>query len=113
LLVCSVPHRPPRVARPRRGGEPIPKLLTGGLACYAIYETADGRHITVGALETKFFAQLCDLLGLPDLAARQFDPSSQSEIATALAEAFAAKPLADWLEVFDREDVSVGPVATL
>ena len=78
-----------------------------------MYETADGRHITVGALEGKFFARLCDLLGLPELAARQFDPSAQAEIAGALAEAFVAKPLADWLELFDAEDVSVGPVLTL
>jgi crotonobetainyl-CoA:carnitine CoA-transferase CaiB-like acyl-CoA transferase len=112
-VVISMTHGSHRFAAHRLAGEPIPKLLTGGLACYRIYETADGRHITVGALETKFFAQLCDLLGLPELAARQFDPSSQSEIANALSEAFAAKPLADWLALFDGQDVSVGPVATL
>ena len=39
------------------------RLLTGGLACYRIYATADGRHLTVGALEPKFFARLCELLG--------------------------------------------------
>jgi crotonobetainyl-CoA:carnitine CoA-transferase CaiB-like acyl-CoA transferase len=112
-VVVSMTHGSHRFAAHRLTGEPIPKLLTGGLACYGMYETADGRHITVGALEGKFFARLCDLLGLPELAARQFDPSAQAEIAGALAEAFAAKPLADWLELFDAEDVSVGPVATL
>ncbi len=112
-LVVSMTHGSHRFAAHRLGGEPIPKLLTGGLACYAIYETADGRHITVGALESKFFTRLCELLGLPELAARQFDPSSQAEIADALAERFAERPLADWLELFDAEDVSVGPVSTL
>jgi alpha-methylacyl-CoA racemase len=67
----------------------------------------------VGALESKFFTRLCDLLGQPDLAPRQFDPSSQAEIAGALTETFATKPLAEWLELFDGEDVSVGPVGTL
>jgi len=112
-LVVSMTHGSHRFAAHRLGGEPIPKLLTGGLACYAIYETADGRHITVGALESKFFTRLCELLGLPELAARQFDQSAQAEIADALAERFAERPLADWLELFDVEDVSVGPVSTL
>jgi alpha-methylacyl-CoA racemase len=112
-LVVSMTHGSHRFAAHRLGGEPIPKLLTGGLACYAIYETADGRHITVGALESKFFTRLCELLGLPELAARQFDPSFQAEIADALAERFAERLLADWLELFDGEDVSVGPVSTL
>jgi alpha-methylacyl-CoA racemase len=112
-LVVSMTHGSHRFAAHRLGGEPIPKLLTGGLACYAIYETAEGRHITVGALESKFFTRLCELLGLPELAARQFDPSAQAEIADALAERFAERPLGDWLEFFDAEDVSVGPVSTL
>jgi alpha-methylacyl-CoA racemase len=112
-LVVSMTHGSHRFAAHRLGGEPIPKLLTGGLACYAIYETADGRHITVGALESKFFTRLCELLGLPELAARQFDQSGQAEIADALAERFAERRLADWLELFDAEDVSVGPVSTL
>jgi crotonobetainyl-CoA:carnitine CoA-transferase CaiB-like acyl-CoA transferase len=112
-VVVSMTHGSHRFAAHRLTGEPTPKLLTGGLACYGIYETADGRHITVGALESKFFTRLCDLVGLPELAARQFDPSAQAEIASGLAGAFAAKPLADWLQLFDGEDVSVGPVATL
>jgi alpha-methylacyl-CoA racemase len=112
-LVVSMTHGSHRFAAHRLGGEPIPKLLTGGLACYAVYPTADGRHLTVAALEQKFFARLCELLGLDELAPRQFDPAAQSELADTLAETFAAKPLSAWLELFDREDVCVGPVATL
>ena len=47
-------------------------LLTGALACYRVYATADGRHLTLGALEPKFFARACELIGRPDLAERQF-----------------------------------------
>jgi alpha-methylacyl-CoA racemase len=112
-IVVSMTHSAHRFAAHRLGGEPLPKLLTGGLACYRVYETADGRHLTVAALEHKFFARLCELIGLDDLAQRQFDPAAQTEIGNALAEAFAAKPLAAWLELFDGEDVCVGPVATL
>jgi len=112
-VVISMTHGSHRFASHRLGGEPIPKLLTGGLACYRVYPTSDGRYVTVAALEQKFFTRLCGLLGLEELAPRQYDPSAQAELADTLAETFAAKPLATWLELFDREDVCVGPVATL
>jgi crotonobetainyl-CoA:carnitine CoA-transferase CaiB-like acyl-CoA transferase len=112
-VVVSMTHASHHFAAHRLGGEPIPKLLTGGLACYGIYATADGRHLTVAALEEKFFARLCELLGREDLAPRQYDADAQVELTETLAETFAAKPLSTWLELFDRDDVCVGPVATL
>jgi alpha-methylacyl-CoA racemase len=87
-------------------------VLTQGFACYRMYETADGRHLTVAALEPKFFTRLCELLGRPELAVRQYD-AEQEAVAAALAEIFARRSLADWLALFDGEDVCVGPVATL
>jgi len=112
-LEISMTHGSHRLAAHRLGGEPIPKLLTGGLACYRIYATADGRHLTVGALEPKFFGRLCELLERPQLAECQYDPELQDELAADLARAFAQRPLAAWLERFEGEDVCVGPVATL
>ncbi len=88
------------------------RLLTGGLACYRIYGTADGRHVTVAALEPKFFVRLCELLERPELAARQGD-ADQEPLAAELAAVFATRPLAEWLELFDGEDACLGPVATL
>lgn len=86
-------------------------VLTQGFACYRMYETADGRHLTVGALEPKFFARLCQLLERPELAERQYD-EDQASLVAALAEIFSTRPLAEWLKLFNREDVCVGPVAT-
>ena len=76
-------HRPRRAAddlddsrlaparrAPRSGGDPLPRFLTGGLACYRIYATADDRWLTVGALEPKFFVRLCEVIGRPELAER-------------------------------------------
>jgi alpha-methylacyl-CoA racemase len=111
-LVLSLTHGAHELAAHRLGGEPIPRLLTGGLACYRIYATADGRHLTVAALEPRFFRRLCELLGRPELAERQWEPE-QEPLADELGETIAARPLAAWLELFDGEDVSVGPVATL
>jgi alpha-methylacyl-CoA racemase len=112
-IVVSMTHGAHRLASHRLGGEPIERYLTGGLASYRIYATADGRHLTVAALEPQFFARLCELLDLSNLVQRQYDPDAQEEIGAALAERIASKPLADWLELFDGEDVSVGPVSTL
>ena len=111
-LTLSLTHGAHRLVAHRLGGEPIPRLLTGGLACYRLYATADGRHLTVAALEPRFFHRLCELLGHPELAERQWD-ADQEPLAEKLAQKFAAKPLAAWLELFEGEDVSVGPVATL
>jgi crotonobetainyl-CoA:carnitine CoA-transferase CaiB-like acyl-CoA transferase len=111
-VVVSLTHGSHRLVAHRLGEDGVPRMLTGGLACYRIYETADGRHLTVGALEPAFFRRLTELLGRPELAERQFD-ADQEALATELAAILRARPLAEWLELFDAEDVCVGPVATL
>jgi crotonobetainyl-CoA:carnitine CoA-transferase CaiB-like acyl-CoA transferase len=111
-LVVSMTDKAHMLVAHRLGGEPTGRLLTGGLACYRIYATADGRYLTVAALEVKFFRRLCELLERPELAARQYD-GDQEELARELAAIFATRPLAAWLELADGEDVCVGPVATL
>ena len=110
-IVVSMTHRAHDLVAHRLGGEPVPQLLTGGLACYRIYETADGRHLTVGALEPKFFTRLCELVDRSDLADRQYEVD-QEALAAELAAVFAARTLAEWLGHFGDEDVCVGPVST-
>ena len=112
-LTISMTHGSHRLVSHRLGGDPLPRFLTGGLACYRIYATADARHLTVGALEPKFFARLCELIDRPELAARQFEPEGQDALAADLGAVFATRPLAEWLQLFEGEDVCVGPVATL
>jgi alpha-methylacyl-CoA racemase len=111
-VVVSMTHGSHRFAAHRLAGDPRPRLLTGGLACYRIYATADGRWLTLGALEPKFFARVCELVGRPELAERQYGVE-QEQLASDLAEVFSAKALEEWLAVFEHEDVCVGPVATL
>jgi alpha-methylacyl-CoA racemase len=111
-IVVSMTHGSHRLVAHRLGGDGVPRMLTGGLACYRIYETADGRHLTVGGLEPAFFRRLTELLGRQELAARQFD-ADQETLATELAAIFQGRTLAEWLELFDAEDVCVGPVATI
>lgn len=100
------------LVRHRLEGDPLPRFLTGGLACYRIYTTSDGRRLTVAALEPKFFVTLCELLDRPELAERQYG-DDQHALAAELAEIFAQRALDDWLALFEGEDVCVGPVWTL
>jgi alpha-methylacyl-CoA racemase len=111
-VVVSMTHGSHRLVAHRLGGDGVPRLLTGGLACYRVYETADGRHLTVAALEQVFFRRLTELLGRPELAERQF-AADQEALAAELAAIFEARSLAEWLELFDLEDVCIGPVATI
>jgi crotonobetainyl-CoA:carnitine CoA-transferase CaiB-like acyl-CoA transferase len=110
-IVVSMTHGSHRLVAHRLAGLPE-RLLTGDAACYRIYPTADARFLTVAALEPKFFRRLCELAGLPELGERQFDPDQES-IAAELGEAIAARPLAEWLELLDGEDVAAGPVWTI
>lgn len=110
-VVVSMTHRSHDFVAHRLGGEPVARMLTGGLACYRIYATADGRQLTVGALEPKFFGRLCELLARPELAERQYDVD-QEALAAELAAVFRTRTLADWLEHFGGDDVCVGPVST-
>ena len=103
-VVVSMTHGAQRLAP----GSPV---LTRGYACYSIYACADGRHLTVAALEPKFFERLCVLVDRPELAERQYD-AEQSDLKNTLAEVFSTHPLEHWLRFFGGEDVCVGPVAT-
>jgi len=110
-IVVSMTHGAHDLVAHRLGGEPVPRLLTGGLACYRVYATADRRQLTLAALEPRFFERLCTLLNRRDLAARQFE-DDQEALAIELARVFATRTLADWLALFEHEDVCVGPVWT-
>jgi alpha-methylacyl-CoA racemase len=107
-LVVSMTEGAHRFAAHRLRGEPLPRLLTGGAACYRIYQTSDGRHLTVAALEPKFWNRLCELLERPDLAGRAFEPRLPE-----LEELFRTRTLDDWLELLEGRDTCVGPVLSL
>lgn len=107
-VVVSMTHGAHRLVAHRLEGEPVPRLLTGGVACYRMYETADGRHVTVAALEPKFWRNLCELLERPDLTERAFAPELPE-----LADVFRREPLAHWRALLEGKDTCVGPVLTL
>ena len=92
------------------GGE---ATLNGGLACYGVYPTADGRWLSVAALEPKFWAALCAMLERPAFVARQMDPGHQATMRADLEALFATRTMADWEAFFGEADVCVAPVRSL
>ena len=80
--------------------------LQGGLACYNIYQTADGKFLTLGALEPSFWGDFCKITDRSDLLARQFDRTIKSEVESI----FKARTLAEWLTAFSNSDGCVEPV---
>jgi crotonobetainyl-CoA:carnitine CoA-transferase CaiB-like acyl-CoA transferase len=84
---------------PERAGN----LLNGGAACYHVYRTADGRCVTLGAIEEKFWRNFCEAVGRPDLIARQWEEMPQRRLIADLAAIFAMKDAAAW-------EATLGPV---
>ncbi len=85
-------------------------LLTGKYACYGVYATRDGKAVAVGAIETRFFANLCRLLGLEQLAAAQYDDARQDELKAALAATFLTRTRDEWSALLAGENTCVTPV---
>ena len=94
------------------GREPGPGTapLGGRHACYDTYPTADGRWLAVAAIEPRFWRNLCTLLGLDDLADKQYDADAQDELRAALTACFATRPRDEWVEMLAGADTCVTPV---
>ena len=86
-------------------------LLTGGIPCYGVYATKDGRYMAIGALEEKFWREFCDVIGHPQLSAKQFATGVEGEsVRQEIAEVLAARSQSEWVERFGRVDCCVTPV---
>ena len=88
-------------------------ILDAGAPWYDTYETRDGKHVAVGAIEAKFYAELLARLGLDgSLAATQHDRRTWPALRAALAERFREKTRDQWSAVFAGVDACVAPVLT-
>lgn len=84
--------------------------LTGAYANYNIYATADGRYVSVGCLEKKFWRNLCLGLGKEELIDMVDDESNHPYLKEQLAKAFKQKTMREWEEFFADKDACVTPV---
>ncbi len=84
--------------------------LTGAYANYNIYATADGRYVSVGCLEKKFWRNLCIGLGKEELIDMIDDESNHPYLKEQLAAVFKQKTMREWEEFFTAKDACVTPV---
>lgn len=87
-------------------------LLDGGAPYYRVYRTSDGRFMSVGAIEPKFYLQLLKLTGLEGVLdpRRQNDRSTWPETARVFAERFAQRTRDEWARDAEPLDACVAPV---
>jgi alpha-methylacyl-CoA racemase len=85
-------------------------VLSGRYACYGTYRTADGKWVAVGAIEGKFFTNLCTALGCPEWAGAQLDDEAQPALREAFAAAFATRTRDEWTQLLAGADTCVAPV---
>lgn len=89
-------------------------MLDGGSPWYDVYETADGQHLSIGAIEPQFFARLCELMELPDdLRRAQHDRARWPELRACLQSLFRAQPLRAWRDLLEGTDACFAPVLPL
>ena len=94
------------------GAEPGPGhyILTGRYACYGIYACADGKYLSVAAIEPAFWTNLCRAMGLDRFIDAQTDDELQDEIRAALAACFSTEDRDEWVRRLGPADCCVAPV---
>lgn len=88
-------------------------MLSHRYACYNTYETSDGRCISIGAVEFRFWKTFCDVLGKPEYAPLQYDDGRRAEIIDHVRDAFKRKTLAEWEKELGDLEVCWSRVNTL
>jgi alpha-methylacyl-CoA racemase len=92
---------------------PGANLLTGRYACYDLYPAGDGGWLAVGAIEGRFFANLCRELECEEWIPHQLDDDRQEEIRSAFRAAFAKKGRDEWVADLAAKDTCVAPVLSI
>lgn len=88
--------------------------LSGGRACYENYETKDGRYLSVGAIEEKFWVNFCKVIGKEELIQDLEAPfERQLEMKKEIEGVIKTKTLSEWMQLFKGVDTCIAPILTL
>ena len=98
--------------------EELPKrgemLLTGRYACYHVYETKDGRNMSLGALEPKFWENFCETVGRRELIFKQYlEGEERLRLIEEIQKLFKTKTQKEWVELFKNADACCEPILNL
>jgi crotonobetainyl-CoA:carnitine CoA-transferase CaiB-like acyl-CoA transferase len=105
------------LAQYQANGRPVSRgdgVLGGGHACYNVYRCRDSRWLAVGALESKFWANLCRALGCDDLIADQYESEErQTQMKQRLQSIFSGRDASEWFELLGDKECCVTPVRSI
>ena len=88
--------------------------LSGRYACYQVYPTEDGRYMSLGALEPKFWKNFCETIGRRDFILKQFiEGEEQLRIIEEVQKLFKTKTQKEWVDLFKNVDACCEPILTL
>ncbi|MCI0490197.1 MAG: CoA transferase [Blastocatellia bacterium] len=88
--------------------------LSGAYPYYNVYETSDGRFMSLGALEPKFWADFCRRVGRSDLIARQFDEGERrDDLFEEVRRIFKSRTQAEWVKMMEDADACCEPVLSM
>jgi len=86
-------------------------MFTGHYPWYNVYQTKDGKYISIGALEPWFYANLCELIGCQHLLEHQFaEGEKREEMFKYFRETFLTKTRDEWVALLRQKDTCVAPV---
>jgi crotonobetainyl-CoA:carnitine CoA-transferase CaiB-like acyl-CoA transferase len=89
-------------------------MFTGHYAWYNVYQTKDGKYISIGAFEPWFYANLCQLLGRDDFIEHQFaEGEKREEISQYFKQTFLTRSRDEWVEMLRKKDTCVAPVYSI
>jgi len=89
-------------------------VLSGAYPFYNVYQTSDGKFMTLGALEPKFWANFCKKIERDDLIARQFDAGEQRQnLFEEVRTVFKSKTQSEWIELMRDADCCCEPVLSM
>lgn len=101
-----VPHGP-------LSGYPWPELMLQQCPCYGVFETSDGRFISLANVEPKFWSAFLEVIGRPDFQEARFATGAYGRAVRAeISDVIGSRSLADWDETFLNADVCYAPVLT-
>ncbi|WP_300667842.1 CaiB/BaiF CoA-transferase family protein [Desulfoluna sp.] len=116
LADCCIPfHAINLNIQQQSGDEPERSntVLSHGYPFYSTYETKDGKYVSLGALEPRFWGALCDYLGVPQYAAHQLNAEKIDEITECLTTTFKSKTLSEWEKDMGDLPNCWGPINTM
>jgi len=93
--------------------EPGTNMLDTGTHFYDVYETSDGKYVSIGSIEPKFYAELMRLSGLEKEDLPEFDRERWPVFKQRMAEVFRTKTREEWSRIMEGTDVCFAPVLSL